>query len=79
MRHTSHEPYTHHSTQSLKVHRDTLSASSRHQQQRHACCTCFTLTCSRISTMQPQVQPDGGHDVTVSCAGASTVGRCAVG
>ena len=38
-----------------------------------------TLTCFRLSTVHPQVQPDGGHDVTVSCAGASTVGRCAVG
>jgi hypothetical protein len=75
---TSHEPYTHHSTQSQKVQRATLSASARQQQQRHVCCTCVTLTWRR-STMHPQVQPDGGHDVTESCAGASTVGRCAVG
>jgi hypothetical protein len=79
-------PYIHHAavhtpqhTQSLKVQRDSLSASARQQQQHHVCCTYVTLTCFRISTMQPQVQPDGGHDVTGSSAGASTVGRCAVG
>jgi hypothetical protein len=45
MRQGSHEPYTHHNTpQSLKVHRGTLSASERQQQQRHVCCTCVTLT-----------------------------------
>ncbi len=81
MRHASHEPYTvtPHHTQSLKVQRATLSASARQQQQRHVCYTCVTLTWTRLSTMHPQVQPDGGHDVRGSCAGASTVGRCAVG
>jgi hypothetical protein len=33
----------------------------------------ITLTCICVSTMQPQVQPDGGHDVELSCGGTSTV------
>ncbi len=46
MWHASHESYTHHSTHSgsLKVERNTLSASARQQQQCHVCCTSVTLT-----------------------------------
>ncbi len=31
-----------------------------------------------LTTMHPQVQSDGGHYVTVVCAGTSTVGDCPV-
>jgi hypothetical protein len=76
---TSHEPYTHthHNTVTEGSKRHTLSLSTE-QQQRHVCCSSVTLTGSRESTMHPQVQPNGGHDVTGSGAGTSTVDRCPV-